>query len=117
MHSTFASLPSAGPQKINWGTAAQSRSRLGSRICWPWSDALPSGELVNDDPVVGDLAMPWNAKPESTKLAPGIPKVALLGDRSNGLQQVGCVYTAQGFESSSVGVIFGQDIKSTTQRG
>ena len=40
----------------------------------------------------------------------GDPEVRLLGYRTGGLDQVGCVYTAQGFEFDYVGVIFGSDL-------
>ena len=35
---------------------------------------------------------------------------AVLGDRPSGFGQVGCVYTAQGFEYDWTGVIFGNDL-------
>jgi uncharacterized protein len=44
------------------------------------------------------------------KLAPGIPKSNLWASDPNGIDQVGCVYTAQGFEFDYVGVIFGRDL-------
>ena len=54
--------------------------------------------------------MPWNARPDARRLAPGHPEVRLLGERPGGIEQVGCVYTAQGFEFDYVGVIFGPDL-------
>ena len=54
--------------------------------------------------------MPWNAKPEATRLATGIPKSNFWASDPGGLEQVGCVYTAQGFEFDYVGVIFGRDL-------
>jgi DUF2075 family protein len=44
------------------------------------------------------------------RLAPGIPKSNLCASDPNGINQVGCVYTAQGFEFDYVGVIFGKDL-------
>src|SRR5271157_4190318 len=38
------------------------------------------------------------------KLAPGIPKSNFWASDPNGINQVGCVYTAQGFEFDYVGV-------------
>ena len=43
-------------------------------------------------------------------LAPGIPKSHYWATDPGGLEQVGCVYTAQGFEFDYVGVIFGPDL-------
>ena len=54
--------------------------------------------------------MPWNAMPDAGKLAPGIPKSSFWASDPNGINQVGCVYTAQGFEFDYVGVIFGKDL-------
>ena len=54
--------------------------------------------------------MPWNAKAEAQRLAPGIPKSDFWASAKEGIDQVGCVYTAQGFEFDYVGVIFGPDL-------
>ena len=59
---------------------------------------------------MGDFRQPWNARPEATKLAPGIPKAPLWATDPGGIEQVGCVYTAQGFEFDYAGVIFGPDL-------
>jgi DUF2075 family protein len=59
---------------------------------------------------VGDWEMPWNAQAGAGKLAPGIPKSDFWANDPNGINQVGCVYTAQGFEFDYVGVIFGPDL-------
>ncbi len=44
------------------------------------------------------------------RLALGIPKESLWAYDPSGLNQIGCVYTAQGFEFDYVGVIFGTDL-------
>ncbi len=55
---------------------------------------------------------PGTPKPDAGRLAPGIPQVRLLGVATRrGINQVGCVYTAQGFEFDYVGVIFGRDLR------
>ena len=54
--------------------------------------------------------MPWNAKSDARKLGPGIPKSDFWASAKEGIDQVGCVYTAQGFEFDYVGVIFGPDL-------
>src|SRR5437016_11167818 len=41
---------------------------------------------------------------------PGIPKESLWAYDSGGVNKIGCVYTAQGFEFDYVGVIFGPDL-------
>ena len=84
-------------------------ARLTAGFCWAWSNPLPDGSLV-DDVVVGEWAMPWNAKPESGRLQPGIPKSNYWATDRGGIEQVGCIYTAQGFEYDYGGVIFGRDL-------
>ena len=84
-------------------------ARLTAGFCWPWSNPLPDGSLVNDV-VVGGWAMPWNAKPDSGRLQPGIPKSNYWATDRGGIEQVGCIYTAQGFEYDYGGVIFGRDL-------
>lgn len=67
---------------------------------------------------LGAFVRPWNAKPDSKKhLAPGIPQATLWAHDRRGIGQVGCVYTAQGFEFDYVGVIFGQDLRYESARG
>ena len=60
--------------------------------------------------------MPWNAKPGAGRLAPGIPPSNFWASDPNGLDQVGCVYTAQGFEYDWSGVILGPDLVWRTDR-
>lgn len=85
-------------------------SRLAAGFCWPWSNPKNDGTLV-DDVVVGDWSLPWNAKPDAGRLAKGIPKAEVWATDPNGLEQVGCIYTAQGFEFDYIGVIFGTDLR------
>jgi len=63
-----------------------------------------------NDVVIGDFKRPWNAKSGAGRLAPNIPKERLWADDPNGINQIGCIYTAQGFEFDYVGVIFGKDL-------
>ena len=84
-------------------------ARLAAGFCWPWSTPEPNGTLVNDV-IIGDWEMPWNARPEAAQLAKGIPKSSYWASDPGGLEQVGCIYTAQGFEYDYAGVIFGPDL-------
>jgi len=85
------------------------KARLTAGYCWPWSDPAPDRTLV-DDINLGKFSRPWNAKPDATGLAKGIPKAPLWAYSKGGENQVGCIYTAQGFEFDYVGVIFGTDL-------
>jgi hypothetical protein len=84
-------------------------ARLVAGYCWKWSDPNPDGTLVGDV-TVGAWSKPWNARPDAGRLAKGIPKADLWATEPGGLEQVGCIYTAQGFEFDYVGVIWGQDL-------
>jgi SOS-response transcriptional repressor LexA len=106
MFTSVEGLDAAIRSRINGGATA----RLVAGFCWPWSKARPDGTLV-DDVVVGTYRRPWNAKPDARKLAKGIPKATLWAYLSEGLEQIGCVYTAQGFEFDYVGVIWGRDLR------
>jgi SOS-response transcriptional repressor LexA len=85
--------------------------RLAAGFCWPWTHApLADGSLANDV-VIGDFRRPWNAYYQAQGLRKGIPKADLWAHDPRGLGQVGCVYTAQGFEFDYVGVIIGNDLR------
>ncbi len=105
--------PEALEQLILAKAEGRDSARLMAGFCWPWSDPRPDGTLV-DDVVIGRFRRPWNARPEARKLAKGIPKALTWAHDSAGLGQVGCVYTAQGFEFDYVGVIFGEDLEYDT---
>ena len=83
--------------------------RLAAGYCWSWSKPRSDGTLETDV-VLDGFAKPWNARPDAGRLARGIPKAPLWAYDSNGFAQVGCVYTAQGFEFDYIGVIFGNDL-------
>lgn len=82
-------------------------ARLSAGYCWPWSDPRPDGTLVNDV-VIGDWSRPWNLKGDRS--IGGAPPAALWASDDAGFGQVGCVYTAQGFEYDFAGVIVGPDL-------
>ncbi len=89
-------------------------ARMVAGFCWPWSDPNPDGTL-KEDVVVGDFKMTWEAKNEAARLAPGIPRAALWAYDPNGVNQMGSIYTIQGFEFDYVGVIFGKDLVYDTK--
>jgi DUF2075 family protein len=97
-------------QKLRARAAERGTSaRLVAGFCWPWSDPDDDGQLV-PDVRVGEWSMPWNAKADAKRLGPGIPKSDFWASAKEGIDQVGCVYTAQGFEFDYVGVIVGPDL-------
>jgi DUF2075 family protein len=84
-------------------------ARMTAGFCWKWSNPNPDGTLV-EDVIIGEYRRPWNAKPEAARLAKRIPKASLWAYLPGGMEQIGCIYTAQGFEFDYVGVIFGKDL-------
>ena len=79
-------------------------ARLVAGFCWPWSEPRADGSLVNDVKV-GSLEMPWEKKDKFWEWA----------THESGMEQVGTVYTAQGFEFDYIGVIFGNDLVFSEQ--
>ena len=67
------------------------------------------GDLL-PDVEIGSWTRPWNAKPDAGRLRKGIPPAPPWAYDPRGIEQVGCVYTAQGFEFDYVGVIWGPDL-------
>ena len=76
----------------------QNSARIVAGFCWKWSPPRPDGTLVNDVKI-GDFEMPWENKKNFWKW-PTFPE---------GIEQVGTVYTSQGFEFDYIGVIVGDD--------
>lgn len=74
-------------------------ARIVAGFCWPWSSPNKDNSLVNDVKI-GDFEMPWENKNQFWKWATDV----------SGMEQVGTVYTAQGFEFDYIGVIFGNDL-------
>ncbi|MFJ9557813.1 DNA/RNA helicase domain-containing protein [Nocardiopsis sp. NPDC101807] len=82
-------------------------ARMSAGYCWPWSKAENDRPLENDVRI-GDWERPWNSR--LTRWLPGVPPSSLWATEEGGFDQVGCVYTAQGFEYDWSGVILGPDL-------
>jgi len=112
--------PSLLEREIQARTAEGFTARLTAGFCWPWSEPLTDGTLPNDVQI-GDFSRPWNAKHDVGRLAKGIPRASLWAHEESGVNQIGCVYSAQGFEFDYIGVIVGPDLRksesSTTLSG
>lgn len=87
-------------------------SRISAGYCWDWSK--PQEDHLLPDVQIGEWRRPWN-NPKDTKVgtAPGRP---FWASDPAGFDQVGCIYTAQGFEYDYSGVIFGPDLVWRTDR-
>jgi DUF2075 family protein len=89
-------------------------ARLMAGFCWPWSKTVDeNGDLVKDVKI-GDFAMPWETHDDvvqARKLPKGYVKWFEWAYKPEGIKQVGCIYTAQGFEFDYAGVIIGEDLQ------
>lgn len=83
-------------------------ARIVAGFCWPWSNPNPDGTLVKDV-VIDDFAMTWEGK-ETRKLAESVPPASLWPYDPRAVDQIGSIYTIQGFEFDYVGVIIGKDM-------
>lgn len=88
-------------------------ARMTAGYCWPWSDPVDGVGLV-PDVRIGTWARPWNVKGD--RAVGDAPPSALWATAEGGFEQVGCVYTAQGFEYGWNGVILGPDLVWRTDR-
>lgn len=83
------------------------KSRMTAGYCWTWNDPTPDGTLPKDV-VIGNWAKPWNVK--SDRGVGGYLSGELWAIDPKGFDQIGCVYTVQGFEYDWNGVILGPDL-------
>jgi uncharacterized protein len=102
----------AGPEELEGLILKQAGSgftaRLVAGFCWPWSKPQPDGSLV-PDVVVGDWHRPWNRKEKGGE-PPGRHPYTLWATQPQSVGEVGCIYSAQGFEFDYCGVVFGNDL-------
>lgn len=85
-------------------------ARLLAGFCWKWSDPAADGSLV-DDVVIDEWRRPWNRKASDKKTyKPADHPYTRWAQTAEGESQVGCIYSAQGFEFSRAGVIWGNDL-------
>ena len=102
-----AESPSTLEAELSSRLAGGDSARMTAGFCWPWSEPADRETLV-PDVRIGDWHKPWNVKGDRSVGA--APKSALWATAEGGFEQVGCIYTAQGFEYSWNGVIFGPDL-------
>ncbi|MGY1805019.1 DNA/RNA helicase domain-containing protein [Blastococcus sp. SYSU D00922] len=105
--------PSAMETLLAAKLAQHQNARMAAGYCWTWSDPRSDGSLV-PDVQIGDWSRPWNLKGDRS--VGGAPPAALWASDDRGFGQVGCVYTAQGFEYEWNGVLLGPDLVWRTDR-
>ncbi len=89
-------------------------ARVMAGFCWPWSKEVENGDLIKDV-CIGDFAMPWETNDKVNRNLLSVdnkyPQWFEWAYKPLGIRQVGCIYTAQGFEFDYAGVIIGGDLK------
>jgi hypothetical protein len=110
--------------KVALGASA----RIIAGFCWPWSDPVqdrtlqlwpdPRGDYsLYPDVTIGGWARPWNRKPrdmwriKGSAEPPARHPYTIWASEPEGFDQIGCIYSAQGFEFDYVGVIIGSDLR------
>lgn len=103
----MADSPAELEEELRLRAADGYGARMTAGFCWKWSEPRPDGTLV-PDVTIGSWSRPWNVKGD--RAVDGAPPAALWATDPAGFDQVGCIYTAQGFEYDWNGVIFGPDL-------
>ena len=101
--------PSELEKKILEKAVKGNTARLVAGFCWPWSDPRSDGSLA-EDVVIGTWEKPWNRKRSRNSYNPANDPYTIWATKQEGLTQIGCIYSAQGFEFDYTGVIFGNDV-------
>jgi hypothetical protein len=103
----LARTPLAMENYLKERVAEKHKARIAADFCWPWSEPNDDGTLP-EDVIIGDWRRPWNSQAED--YLGEIPPAALWATDPAGFGQIGCVYSAQGFEYDYAGVIIGLDL-------
>lgn len=88
-----------------WLSAGYS-SRISAGYCWRWSE--PKVDYLFPDVQIGGWKRPWN-NPKDSRVGDA-PARSYWALEPGGFDQVGCIYTAQGFEYDYAGVLIGPDL-------
>jgi len=113
----FELRTASSPEELEAFLAAKNaegyKARITAGFCWTWHDPNTDGTLPMDVQI-GTWHKPWNVKGD--RGVGGYLSGELWAIDPKGFDQIGCVYTAQGFEYDWNGVIFGPDLVWRTDR-
>ncbi|MFG3022536.1 DNA/RNA helicase domain-containing protein [Streptomyces sp. NPDC048254] len=112
MHVEVADSPEELEYIIRTEAEAGATARMVAGFCWPWTDPLGKGKAarLETDVRIGDWHRPWNAKGDSFRENGAVPPSTKWAVHPYGINQIGCVYSAQGLEWDWCGVIVGEDM-------
>jgi len=83
--------------------------RMVAGFCWPWSAPDKNGQLI-PDVKLNNWERPWNRKSTGREFPENHPYTIWATQLNDPLEQIGCIYSVQGFEFDYVGVIWGTDL-------
>lgn len=104
-------------KKIRLLNNQDSEPKVSARIvagwCWDWDDKTDENGDLKKEVKINDWAMPWETKARPAKefKSQYARNADFWARDSQGINQIGCVYSAQGFEFDYVGVIIGPDLR------
>ncbi|MFF0005567.1 DUF2075 domain-containing protein [Streptomyces tibetensis] len=112
MHVEVADSPEELEYIIRAEAEAGATARMVAGFCWPWTEPVGEGKAarLEADVRIGDWHRPWNAKGDSFRENGAVPPSTKWSVHPYGINQIGCVYTAQGLEWDWCGVILGEDM-------
>lgn len=110
------------PQKLYDAIKSQDEiegqsARLCAGFCWPWDNKLDENGDLKKEVQIGSFAMPWETKDAIKPRPKGYVQWFEWAYKPEGIKQVGCIYTAQGFEFDYIGVIVGNDLRYNPATG
>lgn len=91
-------------------------ARITAGYCWKWTPEPDKEGKLAGDIVIGDWVKPWNNYSANIGKSDDPPPSWLWAHDPRGFDQVGCIYTAQGFEFDWAGVIIGPEITVENKR-
>ncbi|XVU26105.1 DNA/RNA helicase domain-containing protein [Actinoplanes sp. CA-054009] len=96
-------------ERLTLADADNEKARLMAGFCWEWSTP-PAGAVVIED-VPTDIAIGgWHKRWNLRKPVDGYPRDTSWAHDPRGADQVGSIFTAQGFEFDRCGIIIGPDL-------
>ncbi len=107
MHVEVADSPEELERIIRAEARAGASARMVAGYCWPWTKPVGKERHLENDVRIGAWHKPWNADSDAF-CADGVPPSRIWSVHEKGIDQIGCVYTAQGLEWDWCGVIMGR---------
>ncbi|BCJ68114.1 DNA/RNA helicase domain-containing protein [Polymorphospora rubra] len=96
-------------EKLVFGGPAGDKARLMAGFCWEWLPWPQSPSTINDIPYDIDISG-WQKRWNLRHSIDGFPRDTSWAHDPRGAEQVGSLFTAQGFEFDRCGVIVGPDL-------